>query len=179
MPVEIDPFPSDEALPSKADVVVIGGGIIGVTTALFLAERGIRTVLCEKGIVAGEQSSRNWGWCRTMGRDPRELPLAIESLRLWRSMNERIGAETGFRQIGTLYLESDTEEIRERIRSYGAIFPLVLVGALVVALLFSSWFQRAISRPILRLLDVEKRVSRDRDYALRAIRNGRENRRWA
>ena len=60
--------------------------------------------LCEKGHIAGEQSSRNWGWCRKMGRDPRELPLIIESLRLWQGMNERVEAETGFRQAGIMYL---------------------------------------------------------------------------
>ncbi len=114
MPVEIDSVDSDGALPSRADVAIVGGGIIGVSTALFLAERGIKTVLCEKGIVGGEQSSRNWGWCRTMGRDPRELPLAMESLRLWRGMNERIGTETGFRQIGTLYICPDGASLAKR-----------------------------------------------------------------
>jgi len=114
MPVEIDPVDSDIALPPRADVVIVGGGIIGVCTALFLAERGIRTVLCEKGVIAGEQSSRNWGWCRTMGRDPRELPLMLESLRLWRGMSERVGAETGFRQIGTLYICPDAQAFAKR-----------------------------------------------------------------
>ncbi|MCC0029904.1 MAG: FAD-binding oxidoreductase, partial [Brucellaceae bacterium] len=64
-------------LPATADVVIIGGGIVGVTAALFLAERGISTVLCEKGRIAGEQSSRNWGWIRKTSRDLRELPLMI------------------------------------------------------------------------------------------------------
>ena len=36
--------------------------------------KGVPVVLCEKGHIAGEQSSRNWGWCRKMGRDPREIP---------------------------------------------------------------------------------------------------------
>jgi glycine/D-amino acid oxidase-like deaminating enzyme len=107
MPVAFDTVESDEKLPAKTGVAVVGGGIIGVSTAFFLAEQGIPTLLCEKGAIAGEQSSRNWGWCRTMGRDTRELPLAIESLKLWRGINERIGAETGFRQIGTLYICPD------------------------------------------------------------------------
>ncbi|UVK43994.1 FAD-binding oxidoreductase [Mesorhizobium sp. AR07] len=114
MPVEIDRVDSDTVLPRHADVVVVGGGIIGVCTALFLAERGIKTVLCEKGVIAGEQSSRNWGWCRTMGRDPRELPLMLESLRLWRGMNERVGADTGFRQTGTLYICPDAAAFAKR-----------------------------------------------------------------
>ena len=114
MPVEIDVVASDQVLPSKTTVVVVGGGIIGVSTAYFLAERGIPTLLCEKGVIAGEQSSRNWGWCRTMGRDPRELALAMESLKLWRSINERIGAETGFRQIGTIYICPDIATLAKR-----------------------------------------------------------------
>ena len=48
--------------------------------------------LCEKGHIAGEQSSRNWGWVRKMGRDPREIPLIIESLRLWQGMDELVAA---------------------------------------------------------------------------------------
>ena len=65
----VDLVQSDERLPTRAGVVVIGGGIIGTSTALFLAEKGHSVVLCEKGRIGGEQSSRNWGWCRTMGRD--------------------------------------------------------------------------------------------------------------
>ena len=114
MPITVDPVESDRQLPSHADVVVVGGGIIGVSTALFLAERGIRTLLCEKGVIAGEQSGRNWGWCRTMGRDPRELPLAMKSLDLWRGINARIGAETGFRTRGTFYICPDEASYRKR-----------------------------------------------------------------
>src|SRR5262245_38133788 len=105
----LDPFTGDSALPTKTGVVVIGGGIIGVATALELAERGVPVVLAEKGEIGAEQSSRNWGWCRQMGRDSREVPLAMESLRLWRRMNERVGAETGYRQSGVIYL-AETEQ---------------------------------------------------------------------
>jgi glycine/D-amino acid oxidase-like deaminating enzyme len=111
MAPRVDPVPSDERLPPRADVVIVGGGIIGVSAALFLAEKGVSVVLCEKGHIAGEQSSRNWGWCRKMGRDPREIPLIIESLRLWQSMNERVEAETGFRQPGIMYLAETPAEL--------------------------------------------------------------------
>ncbi|MEA2772269.1 MAG: hypothetical protein QOD93_5231, partial [Acetobacteraceae bacterium] len=102
---------SNTTLPERADVVIIGGGIIGVSTALFLAEKGIDVVLCEKGRIGGEQSSRNWGWCRTMGRDTSEIPLAMESLRLWRDMNRRTNRETGFRQAGIMYLCQTEAEV--------------------------------------------------------------------
>ncbi len=99
-----EPVQADASLPSETEVVVIGGGIIGVFAALILAERGIPVVLCEKGIIAGEQSGRNWGWCRATGRDPRELPLILESLRLWRDLDRRIAGHTGYRTSGILYL---------------------------------------------------------------------------
>jgi glycine/D-amino acid oxidase-like deaminating enzyme len=111
MAPRVDPVPSDESLPGHADVVIVGGGIIGTTAALFLAEKGVSVALCEKGHIAGEQSSRNWGWCRKMGRDPREIPLIIESLRLWTGMNERIAGETGFRQPGIMYLAETPDEL--------------------------------------------------------------------
>src|SRR5437868_11861707 len=110
MPITPDPVYSDTEIPKQTAVAVIGGGIIGVATALELAERGIDVTLIEKGVIAGEQSSRNWGWCRQMGRDPREIPLILTALEAWRGMNARIGAETGFRQCGILYLcETDAE----------------------------------------------------------------------
>ena len=114
MPVEVDAVASDPALSPSTKVVVIGGGIIGAATAYFLAEAGIPTLLCEKGVIAGEQSSRNWGWCRAMGRDPRELPLVIESLKLWRGIDARIGTETGFRQTGTVYICPDEATLAKR-----------------------------------------------------------------
>jgi glycine/D-amino acid oxidase-like deaminating enzyme len=101
----------NDAIPAATSVVIIGGGIIGTSTALFLAQKGIPTVLCEKGHIAGEQSSRNWGWCRKMARDPREIPLAIEALRLWGDMNRITEAESGYRQSGIMYLCDTAEEL--------------------------------------------------------------------
>ena len=113
MAPRVDPVQYDETLPTRADVVVVGGGIIGTSATLYLAQKGISVALCEKGHIAGEQSSRNWGWCRKMGRDPRELPLVIESLRLWERMNETVGAETGFRTCGTMYLRENEADLGE------------------------------------------------------------------
>jgi glycine/D-amino acid oxidase-like deaminating enzyme len=117
MAPRVDPVASDEKLPAQADVVIIGGGIIGTSAALFLAQKGISVALCEKGHIAGEQSSRNWGWCRKMARDPREIPLVIESLRLWERMNETVEAETGFRTCGIMYL-GETEADLARLEAW-------------------------------------------------------------
>src|SRR6185295_17033639 len=109
-----DLVPSDPELPRKTAVAVIGGGIVGISTALELAERGIDVTVIEKGIMAGEQSGRNWGWCRQMGRDSREAPLILESLNAWRGMNARVGAETGFNQCGIIYLCETEAELAVR-----------------------------------------------------------------
>ena len=100
--------------PDRAEVVVIGGGIIGACTALALAGRGIPVALCEKGRIAGEQSGRNWGWVRKMGRDRREVPLAVEASRLWGGLDARIGGETGFRRSGILYSCLTPDEMATR-----------------------------------------------------------------
>jgi len=102
---------TDVALPRSADVVIIGGGIAGVSTLLALAEQGVSAVLVEKGRLAGEQSSRNWGFCRTQGRDQAEVPLALESLRQWDRMDERVGGDVGFTRAGACYLCETPAEV--------------------------------------------------------------------
>lgn len=96
----VEKVEGSSTMPQAADVVVIGGGIIGTSTALDLAERGHSVVLCEKGVVAGEQSSRNWGWVRMSRRDPREIDLMAASVRIWETLGERVGADVGYRQCG-------------------------------------------------------------------------------
>lgn len=110
--IPVTPFQGDPELPQKVDVVVVGGGIIGVTTAMELAERGISVAICEKGVIAGEQSSRNWGWTRQMGRDERELPLCIRSVALWAQIQDRIGRETGWRRTGISYLSYTERDLK-------------------------------------------------------------------
>lgn len=102
-------------LPKTADVVVIGGGVAGVATAMFLAQRGVSVVLCEKGRIAGEQSSRNWGWIRKMGRDHRELPLMIESARLWEQLAAEISEDIGYRKCGATYLARSSAELKRHV----------------------------------------------------------------
>lgn len=111
MPQLLDAIDTDAVLPRRTGVVVIGGGIAGVSTALALAEAGVAVTLLEKGRVGAEQSSRNWGWCRTMGRDLAEVPLAIESVRQWDRMAERVGADVGFRRAGTVYVAQTRREM--------------------------------------------------------------------
>ncbi|HEY0213538.1 MAG TPA: FAD-binding oxidoreductase [Paenirhodobacter sp.] len=109
--IPVAPFAGDSDFPTQTEIVVIGGGIIGMMTALTLAERGVPVVLCEKGVISGEQSARNWGWVRQLGRDEAEIPLSIAARDLWQGMNARIGAETGFRTTGISYLCHDRADL--------------------------------------------------------------------
>jgi len=97
--------------PQSADVVVIGGGIIGVFAAYYMAKRGVSVALVEKGRIGAEQSSRNWGWCRQQNRDARELPMATKSIGLWERFAAESGEDTGFRRCGLLYLSNDDAEL--------------------------------------------------------------------
>jgi glycine/D-amino acid oxidase-like deaminating enzyme len=111
---QVEPVVSDGDVPPRASVVIVGGGIVGASAALFLARKNVSVVLCEKGEIAGEQSSRNWGWCRKQGRDSREMPLIIEALRLWEGMNEMVERETGFRRTGVLHVCDSEAELARR-----------------------------------------------------------------
>ncbi len=99
------------AVPKAVDLVVIGGGIIGICTALFAARGGARVVVLEKGLVAAEQSSRNWGWIRQQGRDPDEIPIMSEAQRIWEDLSRETNAQIGLIQAGVTYLAKDEAAI--------------------------------------------------------------------
>jgi len=103
----VQPVTSDERLPEAADVVVVGGGILGTAAAYYLAKSGLSVALLEKGHVAGEQSGRTWGWCRQQNRDKREMPLSVLSMRLWDGLAQELGRDTGFRRSGLVYATDD------------------------------------------------------------------------
>ena len=102
---------SSPALPDEADAVVVGGGVVGTFAAYYLARGGMKVALIEKGRIAAEQSSRNWGWCRQQNRDARELPMATRSLELWDRLAAELGEDIGFRRCGLLYLSQNEAEI--------------------------------------------------------------------
>ena len=116
MPAPLLHIDTSPTLPDDADVVVIGGGIVGTCSAYYLARRGMKVALLEKGRIGAEQSSRNWGWCRQQNRDARELPMATQSIALWESLAAEIGQDPGFRRCGLLYLSNDEAEIENWAR---------------------------------------------------------------
>ena len=108
---EADPIQFPGPPPKRSDVVIIGGGVIGVTTALYLAEKGVQVTLLEKGRVAAEQSSRNWGWIRKQGRDADELPIVVEACRLWKQLAGECGEDIGLAQTGVTYLGNSASDM--------------------------------------------------------------------
>ncbi|MGR9214718.1 NAD(P)/FAD-dependent oxidoreductase (plasmid) [Rhizobium leguminosarum] len=111
MPAPLNRVATTPELPSTADAVVIGGGIVGVFAAYYLTRRGLKVALVEKGLIGAEQSSRNWGWCRQQNRDARELPMSTKSLDLWERFATETGEDTGFRRCGLFYLSNSDDEL--------------------------------------------------------------------
>ncbi|QGZ56894.1 NAD(P)/FAD-dependent oxidoreductase [Paraburkholderia acidiphila] len=81
-------------------MVVIGGGVVGCITALTLAERGVRVLLCEKGVIAGEASGRALGCVGSQFLAPSKMEIVSRSKALWAEMNERVQGEVGYRCTG-------------------------------------------------------------------------------
>lgn len=98
------PIHFKDHLPKSTNLVVIGAGIVGIFAALYARRLGLSVLVTEKGRVAGEQSSRNWGWCRQQGRDPDELPIVMEANRLWGEIDAEVKGRAGFARTGCLYL---------------------------------------------------------------------------
>lgn len=105
--------PAERPLPRAVDVAIVGGGVVGCSTAYFLAREGVSVAVFEKGRIAGEQSGRNWGWVRQQGRSPVELPLMMRSLALWQRLADELGEDVGFRQGGCLYLAETGQQLQE------------------------------------------------------------------
>lgn len=94
-------------MQAETDVVIIGGGIVGCTAAWFMANNGIDVTLFEKGEIAGEQSSRAWGFIRQQRRDPSEMPMMMHANFLWRQMPELLGVDFEWTPGGVLAAPGD------------------------------------------------------------------------
>lgn len=102
----------------KADVVIIGGGVIGTSIAFHLAEAGVGVVLLEREILAAGSTSRAAGGVRAQFSDPVNIALGSRSLALFEDFGARPGAEIDLRQHGYLFLldsEDDTRAFAESV----------------------------------------------------------------
>ncbi len=139
---DASPVEFTDALPASVDCVIVGGGVIGVSTAWYLRERGLSVLVLDKGRIAGEQSSRNWGWVRTTWRDPDEVPIARDSIDCWEQLARELGDGIGFRRAEsarvTMFLHFFPDFIRSlapwiyAIVSMGFFFVILFAGIEVV-----------------------------------------------
>ncbi|EUD12110.1 FAD-dependent oxidoreductase [Providencia alcalifaciens] len=121
---------TEGALPQQSDVVVIGAGILGVMTAINLAERGLSVVIVEKGNIAGEQSSRFYGQAITYKMPDETFLLHHLGKHRWREMNAKVGGDTTYRTQGRVEVPLDEEDlvhvrswIDERSKNVGSDIP--------------------------------------------------------
>lgn len=97
--------PRDAPLPARADLVIIGGGVIGLAVAYNLARRGHSDiVVLEKGYLASGASGRNGGGVRQQWATEINIRLMRESVELCRSFAHDLGINVWFRQGGYLFL---------------------------------------------------------------------------
>ena len=94
-------------MKKTADVIIIGGGVVGCAAAYYLAKKGVKDVVvleASKSIGHGG-SSRNGGGVRQSGRDVRELPYAIYAVQnMWPTLSEELGMDVEYYQKGNLRL---------------------------------------------------------------------------
>lgn len=95
----------------EADVVIVGGGIVGCASAYYLAQRGARVTLLERGIIGGEASGRNGGGVRQQCRDRRERPLAMASVKLWEKLPVELGVDIEYVQGGNIRMATNEERM--------------------------------------------------------------------
>lgn len=106
------------------DVIVVGGGVMGTSVAYHLAAQGVTVMLLERDRLAAQASGASAGGVRQLGRDPRELPLAIGAVERWRSLEDELDADLEFRMGGQLLVaerESDSRVLAERVRVQRAL----------------------------------------------------------
>src|ERR1700761_8501071 len=81
---------ADQPFPQHADVVIAGAGIMGCAAAYYLVQRGLSVVVLDKSRIAGQQSSRAWGFVRQQGREAAEVPLMMAGMRLWQGLEKEL-----------------------------------------------------------------------------------------
>lgn len=90
-----------------AEVIIIGGGVVGCAAAYYLAKKGVKDVIvleADKSVGHGG-SSRNGGGVRQSGRDIRELPYAMYAIQnMWPHLSEELGVDVEYYQKGNLRL---------------------------------------------------------------------------
>lgn len=97
---------------NKADVVIVGAGIVGCATAYYLARRGVDVLLVERRGIGSGASGRSGGGVRQSARDSEEIPLAMESVALFPGLSDELGVDLEYTRAGNLRLVEIPDHIR-------------------------------------------------------------------
>ena len=107
----IQPDPMNQSLPRKADVVIIGGGIIGASIAYYLVKSGVQNVLLlERGVMGEGSTAKCVGGIRTQFSTEINIQLSLLSRKIWLRFQDEFGIDPEFRRIGYLFLASSEEQ---------------------------------------------------------------------
>jgi sarcosine oxidase, subunit beta len=101
----------------RADVAIVGGGIVGASAALFLRRFGLSVVLLERGLCGAAASGVNYGGVRTQGRAMAQLPLSLRARAIWARLPELIGIDGEYVQSGHLKLARSEADLH-RLEAY-------------------------------------------------------------
>lgn len=110
-----------------ADLIVIGSGIVGSSTAYYAAQKGMSVIVIDKdGVIGNGASSRNGGGVRVSGRDAREIPFAKYAVEnIWPTLGEELDENIEYHQAGNVrfaFAEKDLpalENIKKTNEAYG------------------------------------------------------------
>lgn len=111
-------------MPESADVVIVGGGVMGCAIAYNLAKEGLKPVVVERSDIGGEASGSNGGGVRQSARNLKEMPLAMESVRMYGELHEELGMDVEYVRKGNLRLctnEDEFETLRKSVENQKAV----------------------------------------------------------
>jgi sarcosine oxidase subunit beta len=107
--------------PAQSDVLIIGGGIMGCASALFLRQRGLSVTLLETDLVGRQASGTNFGNVRRQGRPLYQLPLANRAMAIWRRARELLDTDIEYLERGHMRVcYRNRPEIAASMESYAA-----------------------------------------------------------